>query len=41
MIWSVMDVSSVESVIEGRREPAGEQSADDVCAWVDGARGED
>ena len=41
MIWGVMDVGGVESVQEGQREAAGEQSADDVCAWVDGARGED
>ena len=34
-------VCGVESVIERRREAAGEQSADDVCAWVDGAQGED
>ena len=31
----------MESVQERRREAAGEQSADDVCAWVDGAQGED
>ena len=41
VIWGVMDVGGVESVQEGQREAAGEQSADDVCAWVDGARGED
>ena len=41
MIWGVMDVGGVESVQEGQREAAGEQSADDVCAWVDGAQGED
>ena len=41
VIWGVMDVGGVESVQEGRREPTGEQSADDVCAWVDGAQGED
>ena len=29
------------SVLEGRREAAGEQSVDDVCAWFDGAQGED
>ena len=40
-IWGVMEVGGVESVQERRREAAGEQSADDVCAWVDGARGED
>ena len=34
MIWGVMDVGGVESVQEGQREAAGEQSADDVCAWV-------
>ena len=37
VIWGVMDVGGVESVQEGQREAAGEQSADDVCAWV-GAR---
>ena len=40
MIWGVMDVGGVESVQEGQRDAAGEQSADDVCAWV-GARGVD
>ena len=40
-IWGVMEAGSVESVQEGRREPTGEQSADDVCAWFDGAQGED
>ena len=40
-IWGVVDVGGVESVQEGQREPTGEQSADDVCAWVDGARGVD
>ena len=30
----------MESVQEGQRDAAGEQSADDVCAWV-GARGVD
>ena len=41
MIWDVMDVRAVENMLEGRRETAGEQSADDVCAWFDGAQGED
>ncbi len=41
VIWGVMDVGGVESVQEGQRDAAGEQSVDDVCAWVDGARGED
>ena len=41
VIWGVMDVGGVESVQERRREPTGEQSADDVCAWFDGAQGED
>ena len=36
-----MDVGGVESVQEGQREATGEQSVDDVCAWVDGAQGED
>ena len=40
MIWGVMDVGGVESVIEGRRDAGGEQSADDVYDWV-GARGVD
>ena len=31
----------MESVQEGRREAAGEQSVDDVCVWVSGAQGED
>ena len=31
----------MENILEGRREAAGEQSVDDVCAWVDGAQGED
>ena len=31
----------MESVVEGRREAGGEQSADDVYDWVDGARGVD
>ena len=30
-IWDVVVVCGVESVLEGRREAAGEQSADDVC----------
>ena len=32
MIWGVVEAGSVESVLEMRREPTGEQSADDVCA---------
>ena len=40
-IWGVMEAGSVESVQEGRREAAGEQSADDVRDWVDGAQGVD
>ena len=36
-----MEAGSVESVQEGRREAAGEQSADDVRDWVDGAQGVD
>ena len=40
-IWGVMDVSCVGRVLEGRREDAGEQSADDVRDWVAGARGVD
>ena len=36
-----MDVGGVESVQEGRREDAGEQSADDVRDWVAGAQGVD
>ena len=39
-IWGVMEVGGVESVVEGRREAGGEQSADDVYDWV-GARGVD
>ena len=35
-----MDVGGVENILEGQREAAGEQSADDVCDWV-GARGVD
>ena len=31
----------MESVLEERGEAAGEQSADDVCDWVDGVQGED
>ena len=41
VIWGMVEVGGVESVQERRREAAGEQSADDVCAWVDGAQGED
>ena len=41
MIWGMAEVGGVESVQEGRREAAGEQSADDVRAWVAGAQGED
>ena len=37
----MIKVEGVENMLERRREAAGEQSADDVCAWVDGARGED
>ena len=40
-ILGVIKVEGVENMLERRREAAGEQSADDVCAWVDGARGED
>ena len=40
-IWDVVVVCGVESVIERRREAAGEQSADDVRDWVSGAQGED
>ena len=40
-IWGVVEVGGVESVVERRREAAGEQSVDDVRAWVDGAQGED
>ena len=36
-----MDVGSVENILEGRREAAGEQSVDDVCVCADGAQGED
>ena len=39
-IWGVMEAGSVESVQEGRREAAGEQSADDVRDWVS-TQGED
>ena len=41
VIWGVVEVGSVGSVLERRREAAGEQSADDVRDWVDGARGVD
>ena len=41
VIWGVMEVGGMENILEGRREPTGEQSADDVCDWVDGAQGED
>ena len=41
MTLDVVKIGGVESVQEGQREAAGEQSADDVCAWVDGAQGED
>ena len=41
VIWGVMDVGGVESVQEGQREAAGEQSADDVRDWVGGTRGVD
>ena len=37
----VAEVSGVESVLEGQREAAGEQSAGDVCDWVDDAQGVD
>ena len=40
VIWEVVEVGGVESVLEGRRAAADEQSADDVCDWV-GAQGED
>ena len=36
-----MDAGGVESVLERRRDAAGEQTADDVCAWVGSAQGED
>ena len=36
-----MKIGSAEGMLEGRREAADEQSADDVCDWVDGAQGED
>ena len=39
--WGVVKIGSVENMLERRREDDGEQSADDVCAWVDGAQGED
>ena len=39
-IWGVMEAGSVESVQEGRRDAAGEQTADDVRDWV-GAQGVD
>ena len=37
----MVEVSGAESVLEGRREAAGEQSADDVRDWVGGTRGVD
>ena len=36
-----MEVGGIESVLEGRRETAGEQSADDVCAYVGTVQGVD
>ena len=41
VIWEVVEVGGVESVLEGRRAAAGEQSVDDVCVCADGAQGED
>ena len=41
MICGVVEDGGVESVQEGQREAAGEQSADDVRDWVSGAQGED
>ena len=41
MIWGVVKIGSAEGMLEGRREPTGEQSADDVCAWVGTVQGED
>ena len=41
MIWGMVDVGGVGSVLEGRREAAGEQTADDVCDWVGGVEEED
>ena len=41
VIWGVVEVGGVGSVMEGWREAAGEQSADDVCDWVAGAQGVD
>ena len=38
--WGVMEAGSVESVQEGRRDAAGEQTADDVRDWV-GVQGVD
>ena len=40
-ILGVIKVEGVENMLEGRREPTGEQSADDVCAWASGAQEED
>ena len=40
-IWGVVEVGSMENMQEGRREAAGEQSADDVRDWAAGARGVD
>ena len=41
MTLDVVKIGGVESVQERQREAADEQSADDVCAWVDGAHGVD
>ena len=40
-IWGVMEAGGVENILEGRREAAGEQSADDVRDWAAGAQGVD
>ena len=40
MTLGVMEVGGVESLLEGRRDAAGEQTADDVRDWV-GVQGVD
>ena len=39
--WGVVKIGSVENMLERRRDAAGEQTADDVRDWVDGAQGVD
>ena len=41
IIWGMVEVGGMESVLEGRREAAGEQSADYVRDWVGTMQGMD